>query len=204
MSEVIVIASGKGGTGKTTVCAGLAAALAKAKYKVLIIDCDSGMRGVDLMLGISDRLVYDISDVISGACEYKDALYKVDGDYELYSVAAPLHADDEVSPSLIKQFVGKVREDFDYILIDSPAGTGSGFYAAAVAADRALVVVNTEPISISYGIGLSEHDTEGRVITAEYDQFYLVVCYTPNAQRELQRLSYRMAWEEAFLEYLKG
>ena len=148
MSEVIVIASGKGGTGKTTVCAGLAAALAKAKNKVLIIDCDSGMRGVDLMLGISDRLVYDISDVISGACEYTDALYQVEGDFELYSIAAPLYADDEVSPSLIKEFVDKVREEFDYILIDSPAGTGSGFYAAANAADRALVVINTEPISI--------------------------------------------------------
>ncbi|MBQ3265404.1 MAG: AAA family ATPase [Ruminococcus sp.] len=148
MCEVIVIASGKGGTGKTTVCAGLAVALAKAKKKVLIIDCDSGMRGVDLMLGISDRLVYDISDVISGACEADDAMYKVDGELELYSIAAPLYADDEVSPSLIKQLVDRVRADFDYILIDSPAGTGSGFYAAANAADRALAVINTEPISI--------------------------------------------------------
>lgn len=114
----------------------------------MIIDCDSGMRGTDLMLGISDRLVYDISDVISGACEVSDAVYKVDGDFELYSIAAPLHADDEVSPSLVKGFVEKVRKDFDMILIDSPAGTGSGFYAAANAADRALVVVNAEPISI--------------------------------------------------------
>ncbi|WP_407382491.1 AAA family ATPase [Ruminococcus sp.] len=148
MCEVIVIASGKGGTGKTTVCTGLAVALAKAKNKVLIIDCDSGMRGVDLMLGISDRLVYDISDVISGACEYADALYRVEGDFELYSIAAPLYADDEVSPSLIRRFVDQVREEYDYILIDSPAGTGSGFYAAANAADRALVVINAEPISI--------------------------------------------------------
>lgn len=148
MCEVIVIASGKGGTGKTTVCTALAAALARAKNRVLIIDCDSGMRGVDLMLGISDRLVYDIADVISGACEYTDALYKADGDFELYSIAAPLYADDEVSPSLIKKFTQQVREEFDYILIDSPAGTGSGFYAAASAADRALVVVNAEPTSI--------------------------------------------------------
>lgn len=148
MSEVIVIASGKGGTGKTTVCACLSVALAKAKKRVLVIDCDSGMRGVDLMLGISDRLVYDISDVISGACEAEDAMYQVEGDFELYCVAAPLHADDEVSPSLIKRFVNQVRDDFDVILIDSPAGTGSGFYSAANAADRALVVINTEPISI--------------------------------------------------------
>lgn len=148
MCEVIVVASGKGGTGKTTVCAGLAAALAKNGKKVLIMDCDSGMRGVDMVLGISDRLVYDISDVISGDCEYTEALYRIDGDLELYSIAAPLYADDEVSPSLIKGFVEKVRDGFDYILIDSPAGTGSGFAAAASGADRALVVINPEPISI--------------------------------------------------------
>ena len=175
MCEVIVIASGKGGTGKTTVCAGLAVALAKTKNKVLIIDCDSGMRGVDLMLGISDRLVYDISDVISGACEASDAMYRVDGELELYSIAAPLYADDEVSPSLIKQLVDKVREDFDYILIDSPAGTGSGFYAAANAADRALAVINTEPISIrgcrNIGIRLRELNiADCRLIINRFDK----------------------------------
>ncbi len=148
MSEVIVVASGKGGTGKTTVCAGLAVALAKKNKRVLIMDCDSGMRGVDMVLGISDKLVYDIADVVSGTCEYADALYQVDESLPLYCVAAPLYADDEVSPSLVKRFVEKVRGDFDCILIDSPAGTGSGFVAAASSADRALVVVNAEPISI--------------------------------------------------------
>ena len=184
MCEVIVIASGKGGTGKTTVCTALAAALARAKKRVLIIDCDSGMRGVDMMLGISDRLVYDISDVISGDCEYSDALYKADGDFELYSIAAPLHADDEVSPSLIKRFVERVKEEFDFILIDSPAGTGSGFYAAANAADRALVVVNAEPISIrgckNIGHRLRELNiTDSRLIINRFDKnrFYEMGLY---------------------------
>ena len=148
MAQVIVVTSGKGGTGKTTVCAGLGVALAKDNKKTLIIDCDSGMRGVDMVLGISDMLVYDISDIISGGCEYADAVYRVSPDMELYCVAAPLYADDEVSPSLIKEFVEKARADFDYILIDSPAGTGSGFVSAASAADRAIVVVNAEPISM--------------------------------------------------------
>ena len=148
MCEVIVVASGKGGTGKTTVCAGLAAALAKDNKRVLIIDCDSGMRGVDMALGISDKLVYDIADVISGECKYADAVYQAEGAPQLYCIAAPLHADDEVSPSLIKNFVDEVRDDFDYILIDSPAGTGSGFVAAAKGADRALIVINAEPISL--------------------------------------------------------
>ncbi len=148
MCEVIVVASGKGGTGKTTVCAGLAVAMAKQDKSVLIMDCDSGMRGVDMVLGISKKLVYDLSDVISGACETSEALYRIDDELPLYCIAAPLYADDEVSPALVKSFVEKVKEDFDYILIDSPAGTGSGFAAAASAADRALVVINAEPISI--------------------------------------------------------
>ena len=148
MCEVIVVASGKGGTGKTTVCAGLAVALAKTGKKVLIMDCDSGMRGVDMVLGVADKLVYDISDIVSGSCECSDAVYRVSPELELYCVAAPLYADDEVSPSLIKEFVEKVRKDYDYILIDSPAGTGSGFVSAAASADRALAVINTEPISI--------------------------------------------------------
>ena len=148
MSKVIVVASGKGGTGKTTVCAGIAAAFSKENKKVLIIDCDSGMRSVDMMFGISDRLVYDISDIISGGCEKADAFYRVSTEYELYCVAAPLYADDEISPSLLKEFVEKIRDDFDYIFIDSPAGTGSGFVTAAYTADTALVVVNAEPISI--------------------------------------------------------
>ena len=184
MSEVIVIASGKGGTGKTTVCAGLAAALAKDKKRVLILDCDSGMRGVDMMLGISDRLVYDISDVISGECELKDAMYQIDDAFELYCIAAPLHAEDEVSPSLIKEFVDKVRDDFDYILIDSPAGTGSGFISAANAADRALVVINTEPISIrgckNIGNLLRELNiTDARLVINRFDKdrFYRMGLY---------------------------
>ena len=160
MCEVIVVASGKGGTGKTTVCAGLGVALAKQNKRVLIMDCDSGMRGIDMVLGVSDKLVYDLSDVISGSCEMADALYQVEDGLQLYCIAAPLYADDEVSPSLVKRFVDKARGEFDYILIDSPAGTGSGFVAAASAADRALVVVNAEPISIRGGKNIV-HLTQG-------------------------------------------
>lgn len=148
MGQVIVVASGKGGTGKTTVCAGLAIALAKNNRRVLIIDCDSGMRGMDMALGISERLVYDIADIVSGECPADEAVYRVDEGYELYCVEAPFSAEDEVSPSLVREFVEKVRGSYDYILIDSPAGTGSGFVAAANSADRALVVVNAEPISL--------------------------------------------------------
>lgn len=154
MSEVIVVASGKGGTGKTTVSTSLALALVRKQNKVLLIDCDSGMRGTDLMLGITDRLVYDMSDVISGTCDLDDALYECTNARGLYTLAAPISAEDEVSAQVMKQFVLEHKDEYDYIIIDAPAGVGSGFESAAIAADRALIVVNTEPISIRGGINI--------------------------------------------------
>ncbi|MDO4747828.1 MAG: AAA family ATPase [Eubacteriales bacterium] len=154
MSQVIVVASGKGGTGKTTVSTSLALALNRKNNKVLVIDCDSGMRGADMMLGITNRLVHDMSDVISGACPLEDAIYECDGAKGLYSIAAPVLAEDEVSAQLMKQFVDKHKDEYDYVIIDAPAGTGSGFESAAIAADRALIVVNTEPISVRGGVNI--------------------------------------------------
>lgn len=154
MSQVIVVASGKGGTGKTTVSTSLALALVRKQNKVLIIDCDSGMRGTDMMLGITDRLVYDLSDVISDTCDLSDALYECNGAKGLYTLAAPISAEDEISPQVMKQFVDEHKNDYDYVIIDAPAGVGSGFDSAAISADRALIVVNTEPTSIRGGVNI--------------------------------------------------
>lgn len=156
MSQVIVVASGKGGTGKTTVSTSLALALVRKQNKVLIIDCDSGMRGTDMMLGITDRLVYDVSDVISGTCDLEDALYQCPNSSDLFTLAAPISAEDEISPQIMKQFVDKYKNDYDYVIIDAPAGVGTGFESAAIAADRALIVVNTEPNSIRGGINIRD------------------------------------------------
>lgn len=160
MSQVIVVASGKGGTGKTTVSTYLALALCRKNYKVLIIDCDSGMRGTDMMLGITGRLVHDLSDVISGSCTLEDAIYECEGAKGLFSIAAPISAEDEVSPQVMKQFILDHKNDYDYVIVDAPAGVGSGFESAAIAADRALVVVNTEPISIRGGMNILNKLTE--------------------------------------------
>ena len=154
MSQVIVVASGKGGTGKTTVSTSLALALVRKQNKVLLIDCDSGMRGTDMMLGITDRLVYDISDVISGACTFSDALYECSAARGLFTLAAPLSAEDEISPQVMKQFIEEHKDEYAYIIIDAPAGVGTGFEAAAKAADRALIVVNCEPTSVRGGINI--------------------------------------------------
>lgn len=148
MSKVIVLASGKGGTGKSTVSVGLAVALVKLNKKVLLVDCDSGMRGVDLMLGVDKELVYDISDAVGGGCDKSAAIYVTQNIFGLYMMPAALSADDEVSPSVLRQLINDIKDDYDYILIDSPAGTGSGFEAAAAAADSALIVINPEPTSV--------------------------------------------------------
>ncbi len=148
MSKVIVIASGKGGTGKSTVSVGLAVALVKLNKKVLLVDCDSGMRGIDLMLGVEKELVYDVSDAVGGGCDKSAAIYVTKNIYGLYMMPAALSAEDEVSPSILKALIGEIRSDYDYIIIDSPAGTGSGFDAAAAAADKALIVINPEPTSV--------------------------------------------------------
>lgn len=160
MSQVIVVASGKGGTGKTTVSTSLALALTRKNYKVLVIDCDSGMRGTDMMLGITSRLVHDISDVVSGTCSLQDALYECNGAKGLYTIAAPVLAEDEISPRVMKQFIDENKHEYDYVIVDAPAGVGSGFESAAIAADRALVVVNTEPISVRGGVNIRNRLSE--------------------------------------------
>ncbi len=145
MSKVIVLASGKGGTGKSSVCVGLAISLAKRNNNVLLIDCDCGMRGLDLLLGIEDELVFDASDIVKGSCNYSAAVYKQQAIAGLYLLPAPFESEDEISPGVMKQLVFELKPHYDYVLIDSPAGVGSPFVAAAVAADTALAVVNTEP-----------------------------------------------------------
>ena len=154
MSKVIVLASGKGGTGKSTVTVGLAVQLVKLNKRVLLVDGDSGMRGLDRVLGVENELVYDVSDAACGGCDTEAAIYSAQSMYGLYLMPAPLSAEDEVSPSVMKDLIDSVKDNYDYVLIDSPAGTGSGFDAAAAAADMALIVVNPEPTSIRGAVNI--------------------------------------------------
>ncbi len=175
MSQVIVVTSGKGGTGKTTVSTSLALALTRKNYKVLVIDCDSGMRGSDMMLGVTQKLVYDLSDVISGTCALGDALYECDGAKGLFTIAAPVLAEDEVSPRIMKQFISENKNNYDYVIVDAPAGIGTGFESAAIAADRALVVVNTEPISVRASVNIAKKlnemgITDARLVINRFDK----------------------------------
>ena len=152
MDNVIVVASGKGGTGKSTVCICLSVALVKQGKKVLLIDCDCGMRGLDIMLDIEQDILFDASDAVCGNCSFGEAIYKSRHNKNLYLMAAPFDAENELSPSVFKQLVDSVKNNFDYVIIDSPAGISSGFVTAAAPADAALIVTNAEPTGVRGGL----------------------------------------------------
>ncbi len=144
MSEVILVASGKGGTGKTTFTANLGATLAKVGYRVLLIDMDLGLRNLDLYLGAENKVVYNIMDVLSGVCRITKATVKVDGFDALYLMAASPRKDDrDITPLHMQVLCDKLKDIFDFIIIDCPAGIGDMLTASIAAANRAIIV--TEP-----------------------------------------------------------
>lgn len=149
MARVIVVTSGKGGVGKTTVSANLAAALSTMQKKVLTIDADIGLRNLDMILGLENRIVYDIVDVIEGTVDAEKAFVKDKRGNPLYLLpAAQTKNKEAVSPEDLQKIVDSVRDKFDYIIIDSPAGIEGGFKTASSAADEALLVVNPEVSSV--------------------------------------------------------
>lgn len=145
MGEVIVITSGKGGVGKTTTTANLGTGLALLKKKVVVVDADIGLRNLDVVMGLENRIVYDIVDVVEENCRLKQALIK-DKRYEgLYLLPAAQTRDKTaVSEDQMKKLSEELKELFDYVLIDCPAGIEQGFKNAIVGADRAIVVTTPE------------------------------------------------------------
>lgn len=149
MSEVIVITSGKGGVGKTTTTANVGTGLAQLNKKVVLIDTDIGLRNLDVVMGLENRIVYNLVDVIEGNCRIKQALIKDKKYPELYLLPSAQTRDkSSVNPEQMKKLVDELREEFDYILLDCPAGIEQGFQNAIAAADRALVVTTPEVSAI--------------------------------------------------------
>ena len=145
MGEVIVITSGKGGVGKTTTTANLGAALALRNKKVALVDTDIGLRNLDVVMGLENRIVYDIVDVIEEKCKLRQALIKDKRFKELFLLPAAQTKDKTaINEEQIKGLIEKLKEEFDYILIDCPAGIEQGFKNAIAGADRALVVTTAE------------------------------------------------------------
>lgn len=151
MAEVIVITSGKGGVGKTTLTANVGIALAQLGKKVLLIDADIGLRNLDMMLGLENRIVYDILDVLEDRVPFEKALVKDKRGFSLWLLPANQRANkDVVDLDKWVKTVAEIKEsgNYDYILIDSPAGIEKGFQIAVAPADKAIIVVNPEVSSI--------------------------------------------------------
>ena len=145
MGEVIVITSGKGGVGKTTTTANLGAALALRNKKVALVDTDIGLRNLDVVMGLENRIVYDIVDVVEEKCKLRQALIKDKRFNELFLLPAAQTRDKSaVNEEQMKELIGKLKDEFDYILIDCPAGIEQGFRNAIAGADRAIVVTTAE------------------------------------------------------------
>ena len=144
-AQVITVTSGKGGVGKTTAVANLATALVADGKKVVCIDGDIGLRNLDVIMGLENRIVYDIVDVIEGRCKLKQAMIRDKHHPDMYLIPAAQTRDkNAVSPSDMVRICNDLRPDTDFIIIDSPAGIERGFRNAIAAADRVLVVTNPE------------------------------------------------------------
>ncbi|MCD8004398.1 MAG: septum site-determining protein MinD [Oscillospiraceae bacterium] len=149
MGTAIVVTSGKGGTGKTTVTSAVSSCLAALGSRVLCVDMDIGLRNLDLSLGMSDRAVMDFTDVIQGRCPLKRAAAAQPDIPGLFLLTAPVRLPPEgIAPRQMAEFLTQARQEFDYILMDSPAGLGAGFRLACAGADRAVVVATNDPSAL--------------------------------------------------------
>lgn len=146
MGEAIVITSGKGGVGKTTTTANLGTALALSGKRVCLVDTDIGLRNLDVVMGLENRIIYDLVDVVEGRCTVQKALVKDKRfDDKLYLLPAAQTSDKTaVNPEQMKILVDELKQDFDYILIDCPAGIEQGYRNAVAGADDAIVVTTPE------------------------------------------------------------
>ena len=149
MSEVIVVTSGKGGVGKTTTVANIGTGLAALDKKVVLVDTDIGLRNLDVVLGLENRIVYNLVDVIEGNCRMKQALIKDKRYSNLYLLPSAQTRDKtSVTPEQMKKLCDELKNQFDYIILDCPAGIEQGFKNAIAGADKALVVTTPEVSAI--------------------------------------------------------
>lgn len=149
MGEALVITSGKGGVGKSTLAVNLAVSLAGMGKKTVLIDADTGLRTLDVLVGMENNVVYDLTDAVEGVCRLKQAIVKVQGIENLSLIAAAqLRDSTSVPPARMEEIVLKLKNMFDKVIIDCPAGIGMGFKASIAAADRAILVVMDDAVVI--------------------------------------------------------
>ena len=149
MGEIYLVASGKGGTGKSVFTVNLGAVLAEKGYKVVLLDMDMGQGNLDLYLGLHNKVVYNLYDAATGMCRMKQALIR-DGRYScMYLMAAPPHTNDgKLTRENLKKMCSELAEKFDYVIIDGPAGVEENLKLAASCADKAIIAATADYASI--------------------------------------------------------
>src|SRR5690554_3375291 len=166
MGEVIVITSGKGGVGKTTTTANIGTALALHGKKVCLVDTDIGLRNLDVVMGLEKRIIYDLVDVIEGRCRLQQALV-TDKRFDCLTLLPAAQTKDKtaIKPKEMKRLINKIKKDYDYVLIDCPAGIEQGFKNAVIGADKGIVVTTPELSAVRDAdrvIGLLEQEAMER------------------------------------------
>lgn len=145
MGQVITIVSGKGGVGKSMFTANLGGTLALQGKKVVLLDMDMGLRNLDLIMGLENRVVYDVADVLGGICRIRQALIRDRRFPELYLIASPQNKEKiEITPLHMEVLCGKLKENYDYVIIDGPAGMDEGMMTSVAGADKVIIVTTPE------------------------------------------------------------
>ena len=144
--NIITVASAKGGVGKSTFCCGVGNVLALNGKRVLLVDMDIGVRSLDILLGVSEKTVYNWGDIINGNCDYRRAV--IETSKELYLLPAPMGFNDEYTHEAFGEMIESLKKDFDFIILDAPAGLESGFRLAVSASKQCIIVSTPEATSI--------------------------------------------------------
>ena len=149
MGQVITVVSGKGGTGKTSFTANIGMALAQMGHPTLCLDCDVGLRNLDIALVMTDRAVMDFTDVMEGRCSLEEAAAAHPQQKNLFLLTAPIRFEAaDIDKKAYQKLIRKIKKQFDYCLVDAPAGLDSGFQLATCAADRCVVVATADASSL--------------------------------------------------------
>lgn len=147
VGKLIVVTSGKGGVGKSTVSTGIASAFCSMNKSVLLVDADEGLRCLDLMLSISDKLVFDMGDILSGNVDIDKAVNKVDGEKSLYLLAAP-STPCSINGEAFGSLMFELQEKYDYVIVDCPAGIDDKYYVCLPKGSEFLIVTNCDAVSV--------------------------------------------------------
>ncbi|MGI6261493.1 MAG: AAA family ATPase [Acutalibacteraceae bacterium] len=174
MAVVTVVVSGKGGVGKSTLCAGLGSALCRTGKRVLLVDGDAGLRSLDVLLGITEMLAYDLGDIVQGRCAPQEAVYPTVLP-QLFLL--PAQQGRPFAPCVMRAVVDSLSTQFDHILIDGPAGLGAGFLSACAPADRAILAATADSVSVRAASAarrtLDEYHLECRLVLTRFrEEFF--------------------------------